>query len=87
MSIETDIKSSKPIIKENKNIEDNIEIESTGSSAKEKVLEEPERVNERFFLRKRRNVSYNLKTKKFEYECGSSDSDYEEKPKHRGGKK
>jgi hypothetical protein len=63
--------------KEIPGIEDNIEIESTGSSNKDKLAtQEPE---QRFSLRKRRNVSYNLKTKKFEFE-GNSDSDYEDKP-------
>jgi len=40
--------------------------------------------NQRFSLRKRRQINYNFKTKMFEYD---RDSDYEEKPKKRTKKK
>ncbi len=59
-----------------KDLNENI---STGSSEL-KDLNNDQNDNQRFCLRKRRNINYNMKTKKFEYESGS-DSDYEDKPK------
>jgi hypothetical protein len=41
--------------------------------------------NQRFSLRKRRNINYNFKTKKFEYD--GDDSDYEQTPKKKQKKK
>ena len=65
---------------------------STGSSEgnEAKIIEHAcenllENENQRFSLRKRRNINYDVKTKKFEYE---EDSDYEgDRPKKKGGKK
>jgi hypothetical protein len=58
----------------------------TNSTAKiEKNNAVNEEVIERFGLRKKRKINYNLKTKKFEYD--GEDSDYEEKPKRKTKRK
>lgn len=55
-----------------------ISLNSTGTdNINTNTIEKVNSVNERFFLRKRKSVNYNPKTKRFEYE--GDDSDYEAK--------
>ena len=60
----------------------NVSHKSTETSVREEDKSTSD--NQRFSLRKRKSINYNVKTKKFEYE---EDSDYEESPKKKIKKK
>ena len=79
---QTDLNESKEILCVSSESSEKCLKSKTSLTTKEPLSNEQEdRTNQRFCLRKRRNINYNFSTKKFEYDGVGDDSEYEEKPK------
>ena len=63
-----------------------IQLRSTDKKGLITLTDKTDDENKRFSLRKRRNINYNLATKRFEFDRGD-DSDYEEAPKKKKNNK